>query len=1567
MKRILGLDLGTNSIGWADILHDLENKDGHIEGLGSRIIPTDAKVLDRYKAGQALSKANAGQAFTAAGKRTDFRSIRKLYQRDNLRRDRLHRVLNVLGFLPQHYATSIDFVERKGQFKEGKETKLNYIQSENGKHQFLFMDSFQEMAQLFKAAGHHQNIPYDWTIYYLRKKALRNKITKEELAWLLLHFNQKRGYYQLRGEEEEETDGKVKTFEILEVGRVVDSGESIKKSGEKLYDIYFSNGWQYDKQTTKPDDWLGKTKEFIVTTSQTASGDTKRTFKAVDSEQDWIAIKKKTEQDIDGSGEHVGEYIFEQLLANPTQKIRGKLIRTIERKYYRQELEAIIQCQVNHHPELNLSNDDGKRLYAACIKELYPNNDAHAANLKEKGLLHLFVKDIIFYQRPLKSKKSTIGGCQYETKSYRIEEKNKATGAMETKEVSRPLSACPKSHPMFQEFRLWQFVHNLRIYKKEHIEEGKTVLDHSVTDQCFSTEDEWIALYDILNSRKEVEQKHIIQYLVTSKKIDKQNKDNYRWNYVEDKKYPANETRHMLLTRLKKVTEDPEAFLTVDRELTLWHMIYSVTDKIQFIKALKTFAVKNGLNDELMETAFGKTPPFDGDYAAYSLKAIKKLLPLMRRGSYWSIEDILPEAKERIDDIHARLTSIDYDAKKIDEWVADDEITSAVLRSFAKTKDRPMSGLNTYQACYAIYNRHAEAGETQTWRHPQDIDMFLHHFKQHSLRNPIVEQVVTETLRTVRDIWIQAARNSGAPYEEKANTLTGKVEKHYPLVFDELHVELGREMKNPAEKRKNMTRQITENENTNIRIREILTELMQDPNVDGDIRPYSPSHQDLLKIYEEGIYQNPDSKFDQLSQDDIDKIRKKNDPSKNDIQRYKLWLGQGYTSPYTGEMIPLSKLFTTAYQIEHVIPQKRYFDNSLSNKVICESEVNSLKSDKTGMEFILHHGGERIEIGQNRSVKVLKVEQYEKHCKQYFAKNRTKLNNLLSEDIPEGFINRQLNDSRYISKLVKGLLSNMVREENETEATSRRVVSTPGAITNQLKNDWGLHDKWNEIVAPRFERLNELTNTNEYGEWDSNINAFRATVPEEHARGFNKKRIDHRHHALDALVIACTSRQHIQYLNSLNNEKTRHELQPTLLIKNEKGHFTKTFQMPWKGFAPQAKDKLETTIISFKQNLRVINKASNKTWQWVERNGHKKKELVPQTIGDHWAIRKPMHDPMPYGKVNLWFDVLDIDKSLSKRHLIIDPEIRARVEDVFIQNDSSSGKTVKYLKSNPILDNLGLPVRKTHFKVSNNKYGKRQAIDYLADDKYKGVLKKIYKVADYSLQIDLVMHLNQDFTNPKNAFSPEGIEIFNENRKAKGLAPVYRIRIVESSSARFDLSKKSDKSHKKMEAAEGTNLFFAIYWDEESQSRSYETVPLHAVIAHQKQVAHLPKAERTPIPVNPEKGRLLFTLSPYDLVYVPTQEEIDSPHLVDFTQLDTNQSGRVYKMVSTTQGKLDCVVNFYAKEIIKNEMGSNNKNQNTMDGLTQIKEVCWKLTIDRLGNITHVTNHLGQIVQVGEY
>ena len=157
-----------------------------------------------------------------------------------------------------------------------------------------------------------------------------------------------------------------------------------------------------------------------------------------------------------------------------------------------------------------------------------------------------------------------------------------------------------------------------------------------------------------------------------------------------------------------------------------------------------------------------------------------------------------------------------------------------------------------------------------------------------------------------------------------------------------------------------MTIQNVENENTNLRIKALLAELANQKDIEG-VRPYSPSQQEILRIYEEGVL-NMLTKEDP-DYDAISKISKMAQPSASDLIKYKCWLEQKYRSPYTGQMIPLARLFTSDYEIEHVIPQSRYFDDSFSNKVICESAVNKDKDNLLAYEYIKQNEGKIIEIG----------------------------------------------------------------------------------------------------------------------------------------------------------------------------------------------------------------------------------------------------------------------------------------------------------------------------------------------------------------------------------------------------------------------------------------------------------------------------------------------------------------------------------------------------------------------------------------------------------------------------
>ena len=1495
MKNILGLDLGTNSIGWAVVNGSINDNGSEqlvkIQASGSRIIPMDAAMIGDF---------NKGNSISQTAERTRLRGIRRLSERYLLRRERLHRILDILGFLPSHFAQDLD---RHGKIVKGKEPKLAWRKNEAGQFEFIFQDSFKEMLEDFKLnypnlITDDKKVPYDWTIYYLRKKGLTSKISKEELAWILLNFNQKRGYYQLRGEEEEENKDKLVEFYALKVVAVEDSGE--KKGKDIWYNVHLENGWVYRRTSNMSLDWVGKTKEFIVTTDlekdgtpkKDKEGNVKRSFRAP-KEDDWSLVKKKTEADIDQTHKTVGAYIYDTLLGNPSQKIRGRLVRTIERKYYKEELKLILEKQKEFHLELQ-----DRALYAACIEELYPINEAHRNNVGNRDFTYLFLEDILFYQRPLKSKKSLIDNCPYEENQGL----DKETGEIK----SFPVKCIAKSHPLFQEFRLWQFIINLRIYRKDLAQ------DVDVTNELLKTEEDYVALFDWLNGKKEIDQKAFLKYPLFGLKKEV---ENYRWNYVQDKPYPCNETRSLMLARLEKCDISIE-FLTKENEEALWHILYSVEDKNEIVKALQKFADKHDLNASFVDV-FQKFPPFKKEYGSYSAKAIKKLLPLMRMGKYWSENSIDKGTRERID----KIITGEYD-EKIENRVREKAIHLADVSDFR--------GLPLWLVCYIVYGRHSEAKEITQWKSPADIDSYLKSFKQHSLRNPIVEQIIIETLRVVRDIWKQVGN------------------------IDEIHVELGREMKNPADKRKKMTQQMSENENTNLRIKYLLTEFLNPEYEVENVRPYSPSQQDILRIYEEGVLNSVSDLPEEIS-DILKKFTEtdlKKRPSRSEVLRYKLWLEQKYRSPYTGEVIPLGKLFTPAYEIEHVIPQSCYFDDSFSNKVICEAEVNKLKSNLLGHEFIVKHHGEIVELPFGKKVRIFTVDEYEQFVKDNYSRTRSKMKKLLMDDIPEEFVTRQLNDSRYISKVVKSLLSNIVREKGEEEAISKNVIPCTGGVTDRLKKDWGINEVWNKIILPRFQRLNELTGTNKFTTKNVGIQEI-PTMPLELQKGFNKKRIDHRHHAMDAIIIACANRNIINYLNNesatAKAELSRYDLQKLLCDKaktDNNGNYKWVIRKPWASFTQDTYLALENIIVSFKQNLRVINKATN---HFLHYNEEGKKIFVKQGKGDNWAIRKSMHKDTVFGEVNLRrIKTVALNEAMKNPQSIVVKDFKRKLLELW--NLGFDAKRIKkYFEDNrETWSDINLSKIEVYYFSKDTKdrfFATRKPLDTSFDRK-----KIENNITDTGIQKILLRHLELKDNNPDIAFSPDGIDEMNRNiiqlNNGKYHQPIIKVRWYEQAD-KFAVGQTGNKSSKFVEAAKGTNLFFAVYesniLDKKTNTiikkRNYATIPLNVAIERQKQ--------GLPVAPEDENGNdPIFVLSPNDLVYLPTAADLANGIIAQ--PLDR---GRIYKMVSSSGEQC-----FFIKHIVANvlvdkfEFSPLNKMERALTG-EMIKMICIPIKVDRLGNV----------------
>lgn len=1451
-KQILGLDIGTNSIGWAVVRGQGDDAQPlqEIVAAGSRVISVDGGALDKFERG-ASSKSKAAE-------RTAFRQVRRMIERSHLRRQRLLRVLQVMDYLPPHYARCLD---RYGKFLPHTEPKIAWSETADGHYEFLFRDAFDEMMAAFRQrnpewVARGGKVPYDWTLYYLRTKALSQPVSPYELAWILLSFNQKRGYRPARGEQQEDDSKKLEEYKSLKVLSVEDTGED---------------------------------------------GRVKRSFRSPKAD-DWTLLKKKTEAQIAQAHQTVGAYIFEALLRNPSQKIRGKLVHTIDRKLYYDELKAILQAQQPHHVALT-----DPAVLERCVRTLYQKNEAHARQALCHDLTAFLLDDVLFYQRPLKSQKALIANCSFESLTYY----DRQTG----EEKQAPVKCIPKSHPLYAEYRLWQFLDNLRIYQLEGEVDGKKCFDIDVTRQFLPDHEAYARLFKWLYRRKNVSQKNLLKYPPFGLKLTA---DLYRWNYAQDKSYPCHETWAHMLQCLKKAKLSPD-FLTPEREEALWHILYSVSDMQELGRALHTFAHKNGLTDDEAERFakfFGKMEPFAHDYGACSAKALKKLLPLMRRGSYWSEEALAPGVRERIGQLLAGTNNAALPAK-----------AREALKALHAVSD--YQGLPLWLASYVVYNRHAEAKDIVRWETPADIDRFLQNFRPNELRNPIVELVVRETLRVVRDIW---TRYGG---------------------FDEIHVELGREMKMPAKQRQKLSKRMLENERTNLRIKMMLA-CFQNPEFGVDkVRPYSPYQQEILKIYEEYVLHDVKEIPDDITAiiKKFDKEEANEQPSVGEVLHYKEWLDKKYISPYTGEIIPLGRLLTHDYEIEHIIPQKRYFDDSLNNKVICESAVNNLKSAQLAHEFISQHHGEVVELGHGRTARILELEDYEKWVKEHYAALPRKRRNLLLDEVPEAFIARQLNDTRYISKYVSMLLSNIVRGEDERSVNSTHLIATNGSITTRLKQDWGINDVWNAIVLPRFERLNSMAQPEDgqlaqvYVTRNTQGHPI-PTVPLDRQRGFSMKRIDHRHHAMDAIVIACASRNMVNYLNNESARKdakvSRTDLLHLLCTKtrDDNGKYRWVVNKPWPTFTTDVHHVLENIVASFKQNRQVVSPAVNYFDHYDPATGKKRRQK--QTRGEMLAVRKPLHKDTLYGEINLSRCVksVSLEQALERPQRLVDRDLKHKL--LALQAEGLNLKQIEALIKGHSKEWADVDVEKISVYANSPKKARYFAYRTALG---KGFTRKAieHNVADTGIQQILLRHLVR-YENAEQAFSPEGIEEMNrhltELNGGKPHQPIYKVRKYEQAN-KYPVGQRNCKAAQFVEAAKGTNLYFAIYEAEsEPHKRSGITISLREAVSRLKK--GLPAAPET----NADGEKLKFVLSLLDLVYVPTSEDLAQGKV----QLPLDKK-RIYKMVSCTGDECHFLPANVAVPIVKKfEFFSLDKMASALTGEV-IKNVCLPLDVDRLGNV----------------
>lgn len=238
-------------------------------------------------------------------------------------------------------------------------------------------------------------------------------------------------------------------------------------------------------------------------------------------------------------------------------------------------------------------------------------------------------------------------------------------------------------------------------------------------------------------------------------------------------------------------------------------------------------------------------------------------------------------------------------------------------------------------------------------------------------------------------------------------------------------------------------------------------------------------------------------------------------PTRADIQKYNMWIECNMTCPYTGTVISREMLFSPEVDVEHILPYSRSLDDSYMNKTLCMAAENrTTKHNKTPCEA--YHADEVKYQSILQRIKTLP-----------WPKRRRFEQKEIDTD---KFVERQLNDTRYICVEVRKYL----------QQTGVSIEISKGEATAALRNRWNL----NRILA-------------EDGSSEKN-------------------RADHRHHAIDAIVVALTSRSLFQKLSKLSAQSG--------VALSERG-----FRLvnPWQSFYDDVRAKIERITVSHAPSHKI--------------------------------------------------------------------------------------------------------------------------------------------------------------------------------------------------------------------------------------------------------------------------------------------------------------------------------------------------------------------------------------------
>lgn len=768
MKKILGLDLGTTSIGWAYVIEGENSQQSSIEKIGVRVNPLTTDEQTNFEKGKPV---------TVNADRTLKRGMRRNLDRYQLRRDNLIEVLTQAGIIT-------------------KETKL----AEDGKYTT------------------HET-------WRLRANAVTEAIAKDELARVFLAINKKRGYKSSRKAKNEDegvaidgmaiakrlyeenlTPGQL-VYQLLQTRKRVipdfyrsdlqaefdkvwniqkqfypqiftdDFYKELQGKGQRATSASFWGRYKFNIAEIKDLDNKLKNEKTITLSArdkkrlQAYNWRSRAVSEQLEMEQAAYVLTEINNNLNQSSGylgaisdrskelyfnkESVGQYLNRQLTKNPHTGLKNQVFN---RQDYLDEFEAIWTEQSKHHTEL--TNE-----------------------LKEE------IRDvIIFYQRKLKSQKGLVSFCEFENREIEVAGKKKTIG----------LKVAPRSSLLFQEFKIWQMLHNLEFRNKETKEKRQP---DSETKQI---------LFDELNIKGNLPASKAIEILGYKPK-------DWEINYTV---LEGNHTHKVLYEAYLKIL-DLEGYDVLDLlkvksnkdEVELEDVSAPASEIKEMVKSI--FATLN-INTEILE--------FDAELDGKAFEEQKSYQLWHLLYSYEG--DDSPSGNEKLYELLGKKFGFKTEhARVLANVTLSDDYGS--LSAKAMRKIYPFIKENKYsEACELAGYRHSAASLTKEEIENRPLKDKLDLLKKNSLRNPVVEKILNQMVNVV-------------------NTLLEENRKKEPkFMFDEIRIELARDLKKNAKERAEMTTNI----NTAKLKHEKIVKLLQ-----SEFGVKNPTRNDIIryKLYEE--------------------------------------------------------------------------------------------------------------------------------------------------------------------------------------------------------------------------------------------------------------------------------------------------------------------------------------------------------------------------------------------------------------------------------------------------------------------------------------------------------------------------------------------------------------------------------------------------------------------------------------------------------------------------------------------------------------------------------------------